>query len=155
MNFSSLYRSLGFFSRRTIPDLPVIEETLEYPLLSDIFSRDQLDTHGEAMARLHRIDHRRAREKLLGILTINENILIRTHTLLTDGVSTSIGIFPAGMWLLDNFFLIKEQIQLARLHLPKGYSRELPRLRTGYCAGLPRVYDIVSNLISHVDGRVD
>src|SRR5208282_5370795 len=64
-------------------------------------------------------------------------------------------ITPAGEWLLDNFYLIEEQIQLARRHLPRGYSRELPRLLNGPSAGLPRVYDIVLELISHVDAQID
>ena len=39
--------------------------------------------------------------------------------------------------------------------MPKGYSRELPRLAHGPSAGLPRVYDIALEAISHGDGRVD
>src|SRR5581483_5381165 len=58
-------------------------------------------------------------------------------------------------WLLDNFYLIEEQIRTAKKHLPKGYSRELPRLARGPSAGLPRVYDIALETISHGDGRVD
>ncbi len=44
---------------------------------------------------------------------------------------------------------------MARRHLPRGYSRELPRLLNGPSAGLPRVYDIVLELISHVDAQID
>src|SRR5476649_508169 len=55
----------------------------------------------------------------------------------------------------DNFYLIEEQIRTAKRHLPKGYSRELPRLGHGPSAGLPRVYDIALEAISHADGRVD
>jgi len=64
-------------------------------------------------------------------------------------------ITPAAEWLLDNFYLIEEQIQLARRHLPRGYSRELPRLLNSPSAGLPRIYDIVLELISHVDAQID
>jgi cyclic beta-1,2-glucan synthetase len=64
-------------------------------------------------------------------------------------------ITPAGEWLLDNFYLIEEQVRTARRHLPPGYSRELPRLAGGPSAGLPRVYDIALETISHGDGRVD
>ncbi|HSW52034.1 MAG TPA: hypothetical protein VLG93_02285, partial [Sulfuricaulis sp.] len=60
-----------------------------------------------------------------------------------------------GEWLLDNFYLVEEQIRTARRHLPKGYSRELPRLAHGPSAGLPRVYDIALETIAHGDGRVD
>src|SRR6478609_6706678 len=62
---------------------------------------------------------------------------------------------PAPDRLLDNVYLIEEQIHLARRHFPKGYSRELPRLTSGPSAGFPRVYDIALSAISHGDGRVD
>src|SRR3546814_13961282 len=44
---------------------------------------------------------------------------------------------------------------MGRRHLPKGYSRELPRLDGGPSDQLPRVYYIALNAISHGDGRVD
>ena len=57
---------------------------------------------------------------------------------------------------LDNFYLVEEeQIRTARRHLPSSYSRELPRLASGAAATYPRVYGIVLDLISHVDGHVD
>jgi len=39
--------------------------------------------------------------------------------------------------------------------LPKGYSENLPNLANSISAGMPRVYDIVLEIISHSDGRVD
>jgi cellobiose phosphorylase len=137
--------------------LPVLaeKETQEYPLLSELFSIDQLDKHGEAMARLHTLDSRPAQDKLLKRLSENEKILTESYELLAEGGVATHSNSPAAVWLLDNFFLIEEQIQLARQHLPKRYSLELPRLGTGASAGLPRVYSIVEDLISHVDGRVD
>ncbi len=130
-------------------------ETLEYPLLSDLLSAEQLDKRGEIMAQSHNVDRRPDCERLLARLTRNENLLTSTHALLSENEFTKRALPPAGVWLLDNFFLIKEQIQLAREHLPKRYSLELPRLRGGNAAGLPRVYEIVHDLISHVDGNVD
>ncbi|MBI3867247.1 MAG: cyclic beta 1-2 glucan synthetase [Verrucomicrobia bacterium] len=44
---------------------------------------------------------------------------------------------------------------MARRHLPRGFSRELPHLTAGSSAHLPRVYDLALELISHVDGRID
>ena len=74
---------------------------------------------------------------------------------LTAAVKASHRIAPAGEWLLDNFYLLEEQIRTAKRHLPKGYSQELPRLAHGPSAGLPRVYDIALEAISHGDGWVD
>ena len=50
--------------------------------------------------------------------------------------------------MLDNFYLIEQQIGLARRHLPRGYSLQLPRLADGLSAGFPRVYDLALELIS-------
>ncbi|HET6721702.1 MAG TPA: glycosyltransferase family 2 protein, partial [Chitinophagaceae bacterium] len=50
---------------------------------------------------------------------------------------------------------VEEQIVIARKHLPKGYSEALPYLAEGMSAGMPRVYDIVLEIIAHSDGRVD
>ena len=82
-------------------------------------------------------------------------ILLGVRNLLTEAVKADRRITPAGEWLLDNFYLIEEQIRTAKRHLPKGYSQELPRLLDGPSAGLPRVYDIALETISHGDGRVD
>ncbi|MGA2052243.1 MAG: hypothetical protein ABSH19_02910, partial [Opitutales bacterium] len=80
---------------------------------------------------------------------------LRAFNRATVGVGSARSVTPAAEWLLDNFYLIEEQIQMARRHLPRGYSRELPRLLNGPSAGLPRVYDIVLELISHVDAQID
>ena len=92
---------------------------------------------------------------MLPRLAANEVILRGVFDQLTEAVAADRRVTPASEWLLDNFYLIEEQIRTARRHLPRGYSRELPRLANGPRAGFPRVYDIALELISHADGRVD
>ncbi len=127
----------------------------EQPLRAELFSADQMKQHGKALAALHDPILERAPDRLLPRLAENERVLIATRNLLTEAVQTSRRITPAGEWLLDNFYLIEEQIRTARRHLPKGYSREFPSLVRGPSAGFPRVYDIALETISHGDGRVD
>src|SRR5207249_9297112 len=98
---------------------------------------------------------KRAANPLLTRLAENEDVLIGVYGLLTESIKADRRIAPAGEWLLDNFYLIEEQIRTAKRHLPKSYSRELPRLMNGHSAGLPRVYDIALETISHGDGRLD
>ena len=125
------------------------------PLRAELFSADQMEQHGKTLAGSHRLSSQRAPDQLLARLAENEDVLSETCNLLTAAVKANRRISPAGEWLLDNFYLIEEQIRTARRHLPKGYSRELPRLAHGPSAGLPRVYDIALEAISHGDGRVD
>ena len=127
----------------------------EPPLRSELFSNDQMKQHGKTLAGMHTLRPGHARDRLLARLAENEAILTGTYGLLVEAVRTDRGITPAAEWLLDNFYLIKEQIRTARRHLPKGYSRELPCLLAGPSAGLPRVYDLALETISHGDGRVD
>jgi cellobiose phosphorylase len=127
----------------------------EPPLRAALFSREQLERHGIVLAGLHRLSARRGANELLTRLGGNEDLLVAVRTSLTEAVNDKRRITPAAEWLLDNFYLIEEQIRTARRHLPVGYSRELPILADGPSAGLPRVYDLALEVISHGDGRVD
>ncbi len=127
----------------------------ELPLRSELFSADQMKQHGKALAGVHKLSPARARDRLLKRLAENEGVLLEVRNLLTEAITAGRRITPAGEWLLDNFYLIEEQIRTAKRHLPKGYSQGLPRLLNGPSAGLPRVYDIALEPISHGDGRVD
>ena len=124
------------------------------PLRAELFSVEQLAHHARNLAANHHIapDHRS--NPLLARLDENEREL-RAFNRGTIAVDASRRITPAAEWLLDNFYLIEEQIQMARRHLPRGYSRELPCLANGPSAGMPRVYDLVLELIAHVDAQID
>lgn len=125
------------------------------PLRSELFSAEQLSAHAVEMARWYGVDMSGGEDRLLPRLAENETILIDTFTLITAAVEKNRRIAPAGEWLLDNLYLVEEQIRTARRHLPLGYSRRLPRLESGPLAGFPRVYFIARELIAHNDGRVD
>ena len=127
----------------------------EPPLRAELFSADQMERHGKSLAASHRLARERASDQLLARLADNERVLNEVSDLLTAAVTANRRITPAAEWLLDNFYLIEEQIRTAKRHLPKGYSRELPGLAHGASARLPRVYDLALEAISHGDGRVD
>ena len=50
---------------------------------------------------------------------------------------------------------MEEQIHAIKKNMPRRYIEELPQLAEGPAQGLPRVYDIVLEHISHNDGRLD
>jgi len=126
----------------------------EPPLRGELFSVEQLSRYAQTLATSHSVVTRPGSDQLLSRLGQNEDIL-RAFNRSTLEVGQSRRVTPAAEWLLDNFYLIEEQVQLARRHLPRGYSRELPWLANSPSAGFPRVYDIVLELISHVDAQID
>ncbi|WP_408167795.1 GH36-type glycosyl hydrolase domain-containing protein [Herbaspirillum rhizosphaerae] len=134
-------------------DQTLIEE--ELPLRAELFSAQQMEQHGRVLANAHKLDPVYGPDKLLARLADNEATIIDACTSLTAAIKAGRQVTPAAEWLLDNFYLIEEQIRTAKRHLPKNYSKELPRLLHGHSAGSPRVYDIALETISHGDGRVD
>ena len=148
-------KTLPFRLQNWVADLAHARpSTGEPPLRAELFSVEQLARHAKTLAANHQIITQRGSNHLLARLRQNEDRL-RTFNHATLAVKQGRRITPAAAWLLDNFYLIEEQIQMARRHLPRGYSRELPRLLNTPSAGLPRVYDIVLELISHVDAQID
>ena len=125
------------------------------PLRSELFTEEQLKQHAKIISKKHLLISGHPSEQLLKRLAENENILLEVHAILTDVVNRNERIMPAAEWLLDNFYLIEEQIHIGKKHLPKGYSKGLPQLAKGESAGLPRVYDIAVEIISHTDGYID
>ena len=145
-------RSSGFWRTRLFSPPRFKFEPI---LRSELFSADQMASHGIALAGQHRLTTLSARDSMLHRLDDNEALLKRSRAALANAQLSSRRVTPAAEWLLDNYYLIEDNIRTARTHLPKGYSRELPRLINGPSAGLPRVYDIALETISHGDGRVD
>ncbi|MEM6313269.1 MAG: cyclic beta 1-2 glucan synthetase, partial [Planctomycetota bacterium] len=127
----------------------------EQPLRRDLLSVDQLAQHARQLAGRHETIDAIGTDHLLPRLDQNEVVLLRAHAVVNDAAEANRRITPAAEWLIDNFYLIEEQVRISRRHLPKGYSRELTKLAAGSSKGFPRVYDIALELISHIDGRID
>ena len=124
------------------------------PLRAELFGVEQLARHARDLATTQRVAPDPRANRLLACLEEN-NDRLRAFNSATVAVHPGRRVTPAAEWLLDNFYLIEEQIQMARRHLPRGYSRELPSLANSASAGFPRVYGLVLELIAHVDAQID
>ncbi|MET0383857.1 MAG: cyclic beta 1-2 glucan synthetase, partial [Burkholderiaceae bacterium] len=134
-----------------------IEQEEAEPLRAALFSSDQMVAHGKALAGRHRIAQHHRPDRLLGRLASNERALESVARQLRVAIADNRAVTPAAEWLLDNMYLIEEEIRTARRHLPNGYSRELPRLADASAnadGASPRVYDLALESIAHADGRL-
>ena len=89
------------------------------PLRSELFSKEQMDLHAQHLALNHTISNRESPELLLKGLSENEEILFQVNELLKKSVNEKKSISPAAEWLLDNFYLIEEQIRIGKRYLAK------------------------------------
>ncbi len=129
--------------------------TEEPPLRAELFSIEQMERYGRQLAETHHLSQTQTSDHLLDRLADNEAVLVECSRILTTTVNNNRRLTPAGEWLLDNFYLIDEQIRTAKRHLPRGYSRELPRLSNASPTHAPRVYALALEIVAHGDGRVD
>lgn len=127
----------------------------EPPLRGAIFTIEQLELHAKALATAHVLGRRRGGGQLLKRLADSQRVIAQCHDLVSGAHAAGRHLTPAAEWLLDNHYLIEEQVDLAKRHFPRGFQRQLPSLKSGESSGLPRIYDLILELISHVDGRVD
>ncbi|MCZ8014356.1 MAG: cyclic beta 1-2 glucan synthetase [Limnobacter sp.] len=144
----SSLKALAAYSPESAVDDAV---TGEAPLRAELFTAAQMERHGWQLASIHVAALTQQADRLLPRLADNRRALLSACSRLSKGEGPQ---FPAAEWLLDNIHLFEEEIRTAERHLPKGYSRELPRLSTGPSAGLPRVYDLAIESVAHGDGQL-
>ncbi|TVP54307.1 MAG: glycosyltransferase 36, partial [Mongoliibacter sp.] len=89
------------------------------------------------------------------ILDHSKDVLIETYRALSKLVKSEKEISPAAEWILDNFYIIQEQIVQIGIDFPKAYQKKIPILAIGEHQGLPRVYEIVLNMLTHTDNVLD
>ncbi|MEO8162019.1 MAG: hypothetical protein ABI588_11430, partial [Arenimonas sp.] len=104
-------RRRGSLRRHAVP---------EPALRAQLFSADQMERHGHALAAGHRVTKARAADLLLARLAENELVLADACQQLAAASDENRRMSPAAEWLLDNFYLIEEQVRIAQRHLPRG-----------------------------------
>ena len=136
---------------RWLAELPIDGE----PTRRDLFNLEQLQRHARLLATSHRLARRQAGDRLLARFEQNARLLAESHRVLRHAAALRQEIRPAAVWFLDNYYLIHEQIRVARQNLPHKFSHEQPQLAGGESDGLPRVYNLALELIGHTDGRIE
>jgi cyclic beta-1,2-glucan synthetase len=108
------------------------------------------------LAKIHKVSKGSAKPRSIKpILEKSKEILTQTYRTLSTIVKSEKEISPASEWLLDNFYIIQEQMVQIGIDFPKNYHKNIPLLSKGEHIGFPRVYEIVLNLLTHTDNVLD
>jgi cellobiose phosphorylase len=81
--------------------------------------------------------------------------IAEAYDVLSRTLERSLPPSPAEEWLLDNAYVVEDQLREIKEDLPRGYLVELPRLSHGSMRGYPRAYGLCLDYLRHTDGRVD
>ncbi len=128
---------------------------LEQPIRSEIFGAARFAQHGHSLARAHEAKVKGRTAPFFPRLHDNIQVLREAHAFIAQQDSAGHHISPAGEWLLDNFYVVKAQVQEVHEGLPRTYFRDLPVLVAQHLAGLPRIYGVAWGFVAHTDSAFD
>jgi cellobiose phosphorylase len=119
-------------------------------------SAEVLEVHAQALAREHSVSTGPIRPvwPLTGMNDSYERILLACRELNED-VMQKKSVPPAAEWLLDNFYLVEEQVKIVRRDLTKKEYAGLPVLKRGELRGNARILVIAMELVAHTDGQIE
>ncbi|MGA9180256.1 MAG: protein ndvB, partial [Candidatus Acidiferrales bacterium] len=134
---------------------PIFTEP-EKPIRSELFSVERLEQHAESLAAAQTVvsDPEGGRPLIPRVLE-NGHILLEYYRAIARAIQHEQAIIPAAEWLVDNFYIVEEQLREIRDDLPPGFYRELPKLASGHLEGFPRVFGVAWAFVAHTDSRFD
>jgi len=128
----------------------------EQPIRAELFGVERLEHLAADLAERDRV-HTPSRRPvpLLERLDDNEKVLRDSRAIIAKAIREERAISPAAEWLVDNFYVIDDQLRDIREHLPPAFYRQLPILDGGAFDGFPRIYALAWAFLEHSDSSVD
>ncbi|MCW9705879.1 GH36-type glycosyl hydrolase domain-containing protein [Fodinibius salsisoli] len=121
-----------------------------------LYQSDLLNQNARELSHRHTFSHQKKDIIPIKPLLIDaKEGLTKAYRTLVTSVKQNQDISPAADWLIDNFYVIQEQIIQIENDFPIEYQRTVPHLTSGPNQGMPRVYDLVQSLVLHTDNIVD
>jgi cyclic beta-1,2-glucan synthetase len=137
------------------PPISVFAENDE-PIVGELFSIDRLEQHAESLAAAQRVTLApTSGQPLIETVAENGHLLLDYYRDIAKAIQREQAITPAAQWLVDNFYVVEEQLREIHDHLPPGFYRKLPKLASGHLAGYPRVYGVAWAFVAHTDSHLD
>ncbi len=136
---------------RTIPPQP-----LDPPLRGESFSAEHLWDHAQILARRQTLARRPAGDvHFIDRFESNCRYIATTYQATIESVRDQQSISPDAEWLVDNYYVVQEQLREIREDLPRSFYIELPKLSSPPFAVFPRVYELAYELVVHSDSSLD
>lgn len=128
----------------------------EVDVKGTILATEELQKHALEIAKSHPVGRSsKSLHWLVRRLNDNYGFITGVYKELNADIKESFPTAPAAEWLLDNFYIIEEQVKLIRRNLSRGQYSRLPALKKGYLKEYPRVYAIALEIIAHSNGNID
>ena len=117
---------------------------------------EELEDHARENAQEHSVSKKRnVLNWPVPRLNSNYDFILALYKSLNEDIQKKSAVPPAAEWLLDNFYVIEEQVKGLRRDLTKKSYLNLPVLQSGALKGYARIFAVAVELVAHTDGQMD
>ena len=83
------------------------------------------------------------------------NFILETYNLLNKHIKLGIKIHSAGEWILDNFYIIEENVKIIEKEIKLKDYKNLQAIATGKYEGFARIYVLAGEIVAYTDCNVN
>ena len=135
---------------------PLVVPDIAEPIRAELFSVERLEQHAESLAAAQTVTPEPVPGRpLIPRVLENGRVLLEYYRATARSIRKEQTITPAAEWLVDNFYIVEEQLREIRDDLPTGFYRKLPKLAAGHLEGYPRVFGVAWAFIAHTDSQFE
>lgn len=88
-------------------------------------------------------------------LMLNFEFITKVYNLLNEHIKLNINIHPAGEWLLDNYYIIEENVKMVQKDLTKKKYKNLISIDNGNYSGFARIYVLAGEILAYTENNVN
>ena len=128
----------------------------ELNISGTILDTIQLEKYMEKIASEHNISNYSDIDTYpLETLKISYHTILETYNLLSKHIKMGIKVHSAGEWILDNFYIIEENVKSIQKDLSVKRYKQMLGISNGKYIGFDRCYVLASEIIAFTDCKID
>ena len=121
-----------------------------------LLNREQLIDYMEKIAASHDIKITSDKDTYpIPNLIQNYQFILETYRLLNEHIKLGIKIHSAGEWILDNFYIIEENVKVIKKEISLKKYQKMMGLSSGKYEGFARSYVLASEIVSYTDCKIN
>ena len=121
-----------------------------------ILTTMELEEHLEKLGAMHNLTQKSSKDTYpIPRLMDNYLVIKEVYELFKEYVKIGIPIHPAGEWVLDNFYIIEENVKTIKQELTLKKYKNFVGIKDGPYAGFARVYVLASDIINYTDNKIE
>lgn len=121
-----------------------------------LLDQNTLENYLEKIASEHILQDKSQKDTYpIPHLIENFKFITITYEILNEHLKKGINIHPAGEWLLDNYYIIEENVKMIQKELSLKKYQNFVGIATGAYKGFARIYVLAQEIVAYTEGKID